>query len=181
MGCEDDSWMSLWLLLLGIKLCGGRRGIWMGLGVWPQDAQLQRGLLWTGAALLMLWLPVDCDLKHQEAQSRTFAITGLDIWEPGEITWRSMESHKEQRVKLCTQSFSGGKKMMESLRKGEGRLTVLDGPGKEGGDWVGLVQSLDSRLEADGGWTTASWASESEESRGIFLSKLSLVGCFWKV
>jgi hypothetical protein len=44
------------------------------------------------------------------------------------------QSHKEQRVKLCTQSFSGGKKMMESLRKGEGKLTVLDGPGKEGGD-----------------------------------------------
>lgn len=179
MGCEDDSWMSLWLLLLGIKLCGGRRGIWMGLGVWPQDAQLQRGLLWTGAALLMLWLPLDCDLKHQEAQSRTLLSQG---WTPeSQVRSPGDQSHKEQRVKLCTQSFSGGKKMMESLRKGEGKLTVLDGPGKEGGDWVGLVQSLDSRLEADGGWTTASWASESEESRGIFLSKLSLVGCFWKV
>lgn len=29
--------------------------------------------------------------------------------------------------------------MMELFRKGEGRLIVLDGLGKEGGDWVGLV------------------------------------------
>lgn len=65
-----------------------------------------------------------------------------------------METHKKGKVKLAlqrSQSISGGEKMGESLGKGEDRLPVPDSPAKEGTDGVGLMRSMDSRLEAERG------------------------------
>lgn len=48
-------------------------------------------------------------------------------------------------------SFSGGERMKESLRKGEDRLKVLRSQIKEGTDGGGLMRSMDSMLETEGG------------------------------
>lgn len=132
---QDDSCMSLWLLLLGIKLCGGWRGmneLWgmtsgstvtegIALGLGSLAYVLSPPWLWFKAPRTLVENLCCHSAGHPRARRDHLEING---------------GTKKQRVKLTPrrgQSFSGGKKMTKSFWKSEGRQTGSSGRPSKGG------------------------------------------------